>query len=347
MSVLRKFAPRDPEQLARARAAASSVAERHPGTLVFLGGSPLVGLGTPFSDVDVFVMFREDRKSTTEQLPFDGQRVDVETHSLDNLRAVVECVREVRMTTEDLSQIAFATRDRLDMLLRFLSGEIVADDGTLTELAGQVSDREEPLQHVLTARQATMVGNHVEDVRGFVEVGDPHAARHMSVQALLAAAEALLARVGDPYLGPKWVWQKWARSVDQSYAPHIRELLFSRDLPGAVNPHLWAAQDLLVHAFGFGGYDPVAAAAEEPVRDPYATPIVTTDNVLMYRPGRQTARISTQGLLLWGIAHGRTRAEAVKLFTETPAGAGIAASAVGDYYDSLCRIGLIRQGEVR
>ncbi|WP_441248226.1 nucleotidyltransferase domain-containing protein [Kitasatospora sp. McL0602] len=323
------FPPRDPAQLAKARSAAAEVLSRWPDAPAFLGGAPLAGLGTPASDVDLFVVTADP--VPTEQIFVGELRVDVEFVDPAQLADLVARCDRFSVTAADTSQLRFAQYHTLDQLIRFALGEIVADDGTLARLLARVHAAEPDIAKLVIARLAVLSANAVEDGYGAVQVGDLSSAQFSARKALLSATEALLASRGDAYLGPKWVWTRWDRTIGTELGEQVRAAL--HDPATGVDLTFWLAQDFLVQAMTGHRYDIVLDA--DPAlarRNPQVAPTLTTGPVMLNRSDSRAVRVSPQGALLWGVAHGRPRAEAVAL-----AGAllGVGEPDIDAYYTRL------------
>lgn len=340
------FTPRAPDQLARARVAAAGVPDGLPGCRAFLGGSLFAGLGTPQSDVDLFLVPDAGADEPDRQVLVGGSRVDVECWPLAELRKAVDTCTVFSVTEADASQAQYASRPLLDRLARFAHAELVRDDGVLAGLQARVRAAGGELARLVAARTGVEVRLNTEDAHGFLEVGDWPAAHHISRLALLSAAEAALSARGDVYLGPKWIWARWRRTIGDALGADVTDVVFDRvatDPAADVRRRLWLAQDLLLGTVT-PAYDlRVDPDPALPRRDSYATPFPTADAVLVYRTGRKAVRLSPAGALLWGLAHGRDRRTAVDavldhLRATTPA---VSADQVGSYHASLVRAGLL------
>ncbi|MGK4579910.1 hypothetical protein [Kitasatospora sp. HPMI-4] len=309
--------------------------ERWPGVPAYLGGSPLAGLGTPSSDVDLFVV--SGHPGHTEQIFVDETRVDVESVSAAALEDLVARCEHFTVTESDMTQLRFAQTSVLDRLVRFSLGEIVSDDGTLAGLLDRARRAEGDIAKLVIARQASSTGNLAEDAYGALAVGDHASAQYLGRQALLASAEAFLTARGDAYFGSKWVWARWERSVGDQLGEPVRQVLYDPAAP--VDRSFWLAQDLLVHAMTGRAYPIIVdPAPRQPRRDPSVVPALTTGPVLLNRQDSRAVRVSPQGALLWGVAHGRPRAEAVSFVAGL---LGVAEATVDAYYTGLLDSGVL------
>ncbi len=342
--MITRYPPRLVELVERSRALAHQVLSTVEARAAFLGGAPLAGLGTPKSDVDLHVVMDSPPPRPGDQVLVDGHRVDLRYWSSASLADRVQLCTGYTVTDTDQSQLTTVGRRILDPVVRLVLGDILVDDGTLAGHVAQVRAPEAGLVRLVVAALAGEAENHVEDAEGFLEVGEHGAAGYVARQALLVAAEAYLAARGDVYLGQKWVWTRWARTVGDDLGSTVTEMVTG---PGAADPRqlLWLAQDLLVMAATGWTYQPtVPADPQLPQRDPFAVPLATDTSVLLLRPGRRTARVSLPGTLLWAVAHGRNRAEAVDLAAQLldAAGRPVPRADIDAYYATFAPVGLLR-----
>lgn len=344
-----RFPALDAGQLDATRQLAGKALATRPGTLAYLGGSVLVGLGTPRSDVDLFLVTDLDTETSAAQILIDGVRVDVETVPLAWLTKTIDRCTTFALSDSDFSQLDGLTTPVMTRLIRFALGEIVADDGRLRALHRRLDDASAEVTRLLVAGFCLLAQNSVEDVEGFLAIDEPRPARLVAEQALLQAAEALLIREGDVYLGTKWVWHRWRRSIGERYGAGLVEYLLDGGAPVTgrqdILRMLWLTQGLALCAIGPIPHRPVTDAPRGTYRrDPFAAPVPTVESVLVYRSGRSTARISYQGAYLFAVAHGRGRDEAVSLTVSglRDAGYEVSADDVARYLDTMVASGLLR-----
>lgn len=310
---------------------------------IYTGGAPLAGLGSPCSDIDLFVVLDEGEEDTEEQLFFEGQRVDVEYLRLRDLESLIDRFSSFTATSDNAEQIGFASRSRLDRVTRFLLSEIVVDDGELGRLHAKLTDAGTEFRKLLIARHAQDAQNAAEDVSGAVLNGDLQSAEYQSREMVYFAAEAYLCAAGDLYVNTKWLWAKWARTFgdggpqDAELATVIRDLGLA-DPADAVARNIWLAQDLLAMAATGYTYAPVTAPRPAHTRrNPRYTLLPFSDGFVVTQQVGAGVELSREGVLLWGVAHGRPRAEAAtaarKIMSEQ--GLDVSEDDVLAYYDSL------------
>lgn len=334
--------------LSRGRRAAEWLAKEHPVSRIYLGGAPTAGLGSPMSDIDLFVV-RADRESPPPaQLEFEGERVDVEYLDLDRLRGDVQESTVFRVTNTDFSQTARFSRNRLDVLTRFLLGEVVVDDGELAALRGRLTESMPDFSRLLITRHAIDAHNLTEDVCGAILNGDAPATRYLSQELLHRATEAYLCMRGDLYVNTKWIWARWRRSASDLLKAAVTEVIdHSYAAEGdVVRRNRFLAQDLLVMAATGLEYEPVLGADPEHHTRPIDVCVIPMkgDGVLIEAIRGESVLLSWQGALLWGIAHGRPREEAVRLMGGVLASKGlqVGEDEIAAYHASLVDVGVIK-----
>lgn len=336
----KKHSPRSEDQVGRARVAAKAAIEDLPGSMAFLGGSPLAGLGTPRSDVDIFIV--GDEKLNTRQIISGDVRLDIEFIQYENFKATISNFSTFRVTHDDIGQLQEAQYSTLDCVVRFMLGEILLDDdGRLFRLMSQAYGSVDAIEKLAVARHAVFVGNRTEDAQGALEVGDLLGAQYLGREAMLCAAEAFLTTCGDPYFGPKWVWTRWARTVGDDIGMHASRVIADAAVPPSTSLSL--SQDLLIQAITGVSYDTVAAENGSPRRAEFVVPHNVAGGVLLAMPSGAQARVSIQGAALWGLAHGRDPADAVDLGVSL---LGASANEVRTYYHSLVRHALILDSRI-
>jgi hypothetical protein len=200
-----------------ARRAARSLG-RQPGVLgSYVSGSLVAGLGTPTSDADVFVVLAEgvDRPGT-RQLLVGADRVDVEFTTAAEIGSAVRRCTSYRPTRTDLSA-ARAPQDTVDLVVRLLLGEIVADEGWLGRTQKEVRSAEQEVRRLLVGMWSLYVHGSLEDFTGAVADGDVLSAGLLGQWMMTAAGKATAAAAGDLYVGDKWVHRQVARSAGPSF----------------------------------------------------------------------------------------------------------------------------------
>ncbi|MFG2428708.1 hypothetical protein [Streptomyces sp. NPDC048590] len=338
------------EIVERGLRAARWVAETRGYERVYAGGAPLAGLGSPKSDVDLYVVTDGKQRQDAEQVEFEGERVDIEFIALPSLRGAVDLCTTFRASPDNMRQIGYASRSRMDFLTRFLLGDIVVDDGVLQDLRDHLQEDRTEFLRLLVARHCVDVQNIGEDVEGALLNKDLPGADYQARELLYRAADAYLCHRDDPYVNTKWLWAKWERTVGDGLGTATREVIRSphlEDTEGAVRRDVWLAQDLVAMAATGYRYEPL------PDSDPwhcrrtteYAL-VPTRDEYLVMRRANEAVSLSRQGVLLWGLAHGRSREDACKAVRAVLAeqdGADVSLEEIDGYYGGLEDHGLIRR----
>lgn len=338
----KKYVPRFPEELDRARGAVLSLAQAEGVTAAYIGGALAAGLGTPMSDVDVYFVVADGTPSAARQIFVDGRRYDIAYQTAGSLRALVAELSDYRADRDDLGILTAVGRKSLDPLVRFLLGVTVVDDGTLKALEDLAEETAPEIVRTMVGVMSFEIHNALEDAHGFHAVGDLDAASWAVRSAALSAAEALLASRGDIYLGHKWVWARWARTFG-SPIPLPSPDAAQAD-PVAFGESLAVCQDLLIQAITGRAYPLRRSVAPGALaRAPMACAVPLRDSVLVYVGVGDAAEISREGLLLLGLAHGRTRAEAVTLTADQLrlAGTEVTEAEVAAYLDDFVGAGLL------
>lgn len=337
-------------QAERSYRSAAIYAQRHQHKHLYVGGAPFAGLGSPRSDTDLFVVV-DSKPNETEQVYQDGARLDVEYVTWASLESLVEHVREYRLTPTDMTQMTVASRSALDFLARFQSGRIVSDDGgRLAAAREKLAPSASSYVGLLVARHALDAANATEDMVGALLTGDVECAAHVARESLYLSAEALLAALGDIYVNTKWLWAKWRRTVGDRFGADCVRLL-SNATPLSIDDYVLASralsQDFLTMAITGIEYDPVLqrlAETSHTRRPADLSPIGTTEGVLLLRDVEEGISLSRQGAILWGVAHGRTKNEAIDLagaLIRSDSGDAVASKDVEAYFDHLVEIGAL------
>ncbi|MDH6134213.1 hypothetical protein P3T37_003615 [Kitasatospora sp. MAA4] len=340
--MMTKYLPRFPEELGRAREAVLSLAAAEGAAAAYIGGALAAGLGTPMSDVDVYFVVPDGKPSAARQIFVDGRRYDIGYQSTDSLRALVDQISDYRADRDDLGILTAVGRKSLDPVVRFLLSETVVDDGSIKALQDRARESISEIVRTMVGVMSFEVHNALEDAHGFHAVGDLQAASWALRSASLSAAEALLASRGDLYLGHKWVWARWARTFG-SEIPLPSPAAAAAE-PVAFGESVAVCQDLLIQAITGASYEVKPSVAPGALsRAPMACAVPLSGSVLVYLDGSDAAEISREGLLLLGLAHGRTRADAVSLTAGQlrSGGAQVTEAEVADYLDDFVEAGLL------
>ncbi|MER6673377.1 hypothetical protein [Streptomyces sp. NPDC000983] len=331
----------------RGRAAARHLAATHGLRRVYTAGAPLAGLGSPCSDIDIFVVLDGEEQRETEQVEYEGSRVDIEYVQLSALRRLVDACGRYDGPQAGTDTIVPPARARLDLLTRFLLSDIVTDDGLLRPLHEELAGSRDAYRAMLVARHALDAQNRCEDVVGALLNGDAESADYQSREMLYRGAEALLGAAGDPYVNTKWLWQKWRRTIGLSLGADVWDAIRDpggTDLRDTVLRNMWLTQDLLAMAATGYRHDTVPMAPPgRPMRDPRYSLLPESGLFHLTKDVGTGIRLSREGVLLWAVSHGRTKqsavTEALRCFVLN--GLEIPEEEVSAYYDHIVSAGLI------
>jgi len=345
-------------KLAPARQAARDLARREGVESVYLSGSLVAGLGTSLSDVDVFLIAENEGSARPEQLMVDGQRIDVEVRTPADLDELVRMFSTVSGTRRSQDAL-FKADQRFDDVVRLLYSESVQAGPAYTAASAALGGHRDRIRRAILAFRQLRCINASEDAAGFLRDGEIDGALLVTHAMLLEAIELYLAGCGDLYLGPKWIWQKLARSggglVPQQ---RLRALLHHvpedpRRQAEFVRARLRAVQALMLAAL-VGGWDTPDAATwphwgtdEAQVhRNHEWLPLRMDDGTFLIYIDERQLKASTDALTLWGACDGSRPMSAVA--AEYAAAQGLAPDAeakeavdTADYLAAQVRKGLL------
>lgn len=335
-------------KVALARQAALSLTAERGYQHVFISGAPTAGLGTPQSDLDIFVADQDESRPGLEQISFLGSRADIEHISLEALEAAVETVATFTVTRTDLSALTRCTSSLLDTLVRFALSDVVVDTtSSLARLRARLTD-DSALTAFVVARHTLNAQNSAEDAEGFLQIEQGHAAHARAQLALRQAIQALLASRGDLYFGEKWLWRQWERSgLD---LPHLHSAIYHQ--PELATPHdysratlhtLSLVQDAVLRALtgavGVPFVEPTTSLLN-PRRPRDLWPVMVQDGALVYRADGTAVFMQSPGLLLLLCSHNQPLDSAARLFDDA-FDRQVDPDEVVAYHHKLLRLGLL------
>lgn len=179
---------------------------------VFIGGSLTAGLGSPTSDVDLFVLVNnETALQETWQAVIKKSRIDVEVYSLEKFRSMLDDV--LRMDDDKKSIFAARSmRTQMDLIARFKNSTVVKQSAELALMKKSLESRERFFRSFQTNYWALIVEAVKEDFLGSVIDEDFSTAALLGQNLLTAAGKAFVSAGGDSYFGEKWVYKQLKRS---------------------------------------------------------------------------------------------------------------------------------------
>ncbi|GAA1243097.1 hypothetical protein GCM10009665_37360 [Kitasatospora nipponensis] len=321
---------------------------------VYLGGSLTAGLGNATSDIDIFVLLSGERPpADVAQLLEQGERLDVEYHTLAEARARVERVLAARAGVGDLSGYWTGESD-LDFTVRLLNCRPVSRSPAFDALFRQVTDAAAHIRRLLLGVYSVYAQAVLEDLRGAWDDGDQEATAHLGQSALLYAAKGAAAAAGQCYLGTKWVFRQLRQGYgDQS--PH-RDLRFGAPdgtplgeadvsaLTGRVQELLTQSQLIGWHGPADRWHRPTAGTGTL-VRNPDFMPFRIPEGVLLSHERVRQLVVKPQVAAVWWLSHGLAPAEVAAtlpaLAARLPEVAGMGPERVGSVVAALVRQGLL------
>jgi predicted nucleotidyltransferase/nitrogen fixation-related uncharacterized protein len=308
------------DKLAHARKAAQDVITHESVDSAWMSGSLLAGLGTPTSDVDIFVMLKPGAvpDQGMRQIFGDGQRVDLEFYEVETIQRVVDTVAAFELTHRTMAPV-WVPEDELDVAIRLTYADPLKQSDTLSRLQDQLHSNQTKLRQLLLARWAVEANNHLEDFEGAYLGGDFPSTALVGQSLMLVAGKALAAAAGDIYFGRKWTYHQLRRSAGSTFPieEFIRFQLGRWDERGMERGYeeftaflqtcLTAAQTL--------GWNSVADLSRwphwtrdsaGPVRHPSYNAIRLTDGVELNWELHRQLIVKPDVALLWGLCNGQS-----------------------------------------
>ncbi|WP_033258656.1 MULTISPECIES: hypothetical protein [Kitasatospora] len=273
--------------------------------MAYLSGPSAAGLGPAASDLHVNLVVHERvHMQAWQSWQVAGRTVTASYLEFNELRGSVE-----RACTPNLAPSLQADEARL--LAHLLLGRLVLDDGALRVLIDNLHRNADAVVGAYVAPLAARTRMRASEAFDLLACGDEASAQWAAESAVLAAADALVTSRGDLYPGTAWLRARWDRTFSSPF-PQVP----SREMtahPRAFVDSLAIHQDLLVQALT--GYDYPLQRFVSPgefARDPYsAVAPAKTSTRIHHRHGRGAMLVDHASLLLYGIAHGRSRTDAI------------------------------------
>jgi hypothetical protein len=318
--------------------------------LVFLAGSVPAGLGSPTSDVDVFIVGGSSQRSRPDQTKLDDVRVDVEYRPSSWIARIEELVSEFQFGMGEV-HTSPEKRSLLDDAIRLDTGRVVHATDHARLLRRHVSRHRAILADYVVAYSSRFVSRVWEDVLGFYVMAEQVPLERLGTEALWASVDGVLATHGSCYRGDKWI----PRRVAAAGLPEL-EASFNR-LSGRttrIPPMSWARECLLI-VQGLTARAQLAAAQGEAAasrlgairsmdgrwaRSPLFTTLYFSDGVILERNDRQHFRLDAAHLACWSSAE----PSALRTIRRTASMLLPSASslAISNALENLCELGAIR-----
>jgi hypothetical protein len=193
---------------------------------VCVTGSLIAGLGTSYSDVDLFAITAPGRQvaEPTVEHGVGLDRVEVEIRTpewLDQIGTVAQPFR-ARLdgnTLRNYSASLVADAVRIKM------GRVVKQSRGLAAVKEKLDSGSSNLRRMMIAYLTSDVGDDWMDVLGFLSHNDFESVEMVSREILEKAVDCSSIQEGDLYRGKKWIWSRARRSRHlQDALPWLREL---------------------------------------------------------------------------------------------------------------------------
>lgn len=315
------------EKLAAAMAEARDMAEDPTIDSVYLAGSLTAGLGSPTSDVDVFVLAEAAQSGLARQLRVGNERLDIETYSI---AWVDEALAKLSRWESSRQKLRFnaLSEEELDFLIRMRDIEVVKSSPHLRRLRKALADATDRLRQMTLSTWALRANGHLSDFKGAVQDGDLESAGLICQSLLASAAKSVTTAAGDLYFGAKWVHRQLRRSLADSF-PHdlfqtwqsgawaresgadaIRDVMFFQQTLVAAGQLLgWHGTSVSEWPFwetGKGTYR----------RNPSYNTIHLTEGVLLNNELQRQLVVKADVALVWALSNGREEDEIVSAAVE-------------------------------
>lgn len=289
---------------------------------VFIGGSLTAGLGSPTSDVDLFVLTEDkaDSSQRTWQAVMENTRIDIEVYSIREFEGALHDVLSTDFNRREIASI-WDLKSKMDLIARFENSVVVKQSERL-DGAKQKLEADKDRFYVLLANYWSLVVEAIkEDFIGSVLAEDYQTAAYLGQNLLSVAGKSFVSACGDSYFGEKWVYQQLKRScLNQD----VFKRFFSLQTGGWIGDGrrgatevLYMAQSLVMAAQtmnALGGQEafnpnvffiPLGCQTEGLLRNPLYGAFKVGEKVQVHWEMHKDVVLSGRLLCLMGIAHMR------------------------------------------
>jgi predicted nucleotidyltransferase len=195
---------------------------------VYLTGSLMARLGTPYSDIDIFVIGPSaswHHETGSHQHGRGLDRLDVEFRNPEWLDRVSALADPYTATVDD-SHVLWTPSSLIDDAVRLSIGQVVKQSPGLTDARKRLAEGQDNFRKLLIAHISSDVADTWMDALGFLCHKDAESLEIISRTILQDALDAGCVADGDLYRGEKWVWSRVRRSETFSGVDSwLRELL--------------------------------------------------------------------------------------------------------------------------
>lgn len=219
---------------------------------VFIGGSLTAGLGSPTSDVDLFLI--TDKRASlrkTWQSIVEGCRVDVEVYEVWELKEALGKILPEEPGENTLLSVR-SLKSEIDLMARLEHGIVLKQSKELEQIKQALLVNANQFYSLQANYWALIVEAVKEDFIGAILAEDYHTAAYLGQNLLSTAGKSFSSATGDSYFGEKWVYQQLVRSslggeLFQRFATLQFGWWSERKREGALEV-LYMAQDMVVAA---------------------------------------------------------------------------------------------------
>jgi hypothetical protein len=312
------------EKLTKAISVAEEIAKDGYVDAMYVAGSLTAGLGSPTSDVDVFVLTAQPDglSGSARQKRVDDLRLDTEYYAVAWVDGILQKLATWESARQRLRHNALS-RDELDFLLRMRDIRIVKSSPNLERLLATLSASEDRLRQMALSTWALEDNGNLSDFHGAVQDGDAVSAGLIGQSVMICAGKAVAAAAGDLYLGSKWVHQQLRRSLGDTFP--LRQFAewqsgaWARDgSESDVRDFLFFQQTVMAAAQLLGWHGPGVAAwpfwelgKGEYRRNPQFNAIHLTEGVLLNYELQRQVVLAPDVALIWALSNGRDEDEIV------------------------------------
>lgn len=300
-----------------------------PAIAAYVSGSQFAGLGSPTSDVDLFVVLEQGPVPDTRQVVVGADRVDVEFLPVAQLDALVQRAWDPAPASDE-PVVAGDGAKWFDPAVRFLIGTDVMGTDLLRERRDALAAHLPSIRRSLLQWTTAAMLQIAEDHAGFRATDDRYGMLHCSQRVLISALDMLAQAAGDLYRNDKWVPPRLLRRTDDSGAASclLDLALAPHETPaiGLIEARMLTAQRATAMGWvqGWQGVRTATVpgivgreAPRGPIMAPDLIPIRFGDQVILSNAldATRSIAVSVQGMCLWASCVGQPRQETVHAAT--------------------------------
>ncbi|MEU8001129.1 nucleotidyltransferase domain-containing protein [Catellatospora sp. NPDC049111] len=312
------------EKLKTALANAEALIDDARADSVYLGGSLTAGLGSPTSDVDVFVLTTdtEAQSGVARQFKVDTERIDLETYTVAWVDSLLDKVGQWESNRQRLRHNALNATE-LDFLLRLRQIQVIKNSANLDRILARLAEHDDRLRQMALSTWALSCNGWLSDFKGALLDNDGESAGLIGQSVLVCVGKAAAAAAGDLYYGLKWVHQQLHRSIGDAF-PHE---VFRHWQRGG-----WATEPATADGLDFLVFQQTVGAAAQLLgwngpavkewpfwetgtgqyrRNPQYNTIHLTEGVLLNYELQRQLVVKPDVALVWALSNGRDEDEIV------------------------------------